>query len=231
MLIEKIKTGTRLELEIITPEGQRLGLTHISQFIEVVNPTNILISCPIFESKYVFIALGTPLRLTFYHESAGTLFTFTGNLLHKQNKDQILMLQIALTSPIQKLQRRNYYRFDCNLSAKYRVLENTNSTESLSSSDETPEYHLAITKNISGNGASIVSEEEMVRGVTLEVVIQLHSAVSVKTKSTVMRVSEVTVAKGKKCEFGIYFNELTKKDQDEIIKYIFERQRELLKKS
>lgn len=231
MRIEDAPVGTRLELEIINKEGIKLGLIHISQFIEIPNHENVIISCPIFESKYVFIALGTTVRLTFFNEKLNCLLFFTGIITHKENKENILRLCINITSELQKLQRRNYYRFDCNLDAKYSIISELKKEETNTSDIPPPEIKTALTKNISGNGACIVVDDELLNGANLEVDIFLSKNLPVKAKCRIVRVSVIPSSRGKKYEIGLFFMELTKKGQDDVVKFIFERQRELLKKN
>jgi c-di-GMP-binding flagellar brake protein YcgR len=231
MKIEDIPIGTRLELEIINREGIKIGLIHISQLLDMPNNENVIISCPIYESKYVFIALGTSVRLTFFNEKLNCLLFFTGILIHKENKENILRLHVSITSGLQKLQRRNYYRFDCNLAARYRIMNELDKAEANASESTLSEFKNALTKNISGSGACIVVDDELLTGTSLEVDIYLSQNLPVKAKCKIIRVKEIQASKGKKYEIGLFFMELTKKGQDDVVKFIFERQRELLKKN
>lgn len=230
MRIQEVKIGTRLELEIINREGLKIGLTYISQLLEISNSESIIISCPIYESKYVFIALGTNVRIAFFNERISSLFFFTGVISHKENKDHILLLHININSELQKLQRRNYFRFDCNLAARYRIIPELKSTETTAENSVLPEFKTALTRNLSGSGASIVVEEAPIKGSSVEVDIFLSEKLPVKAKCKIVRITEIPARKGKNYEVGLYFLELSKKDQDDVVKFIFERQREVLKK-
>lgn len=229
MNIREIAIGTKLELEVLTNQDQKIGLTHMSQMIELIDSQNVAILCPIHESKYVFITLGTRVRIAFFHEKHNSLFFFTAVIRHKETKGNILLLYVNITSELQKLQRRNYFRFDCNLDAKYRIFVEENEVNVTGEKTIPPEFKNALTRNISGSGACIVIEEELLKSALLEVVIKLNENTSVSAKCKVIRVTEIAASKGKKYEIGLYFIKLTSKGQDDVIRFIFERQRETLK--
>ena len=228
MDIREIKIGTKLELEIINHEDMKLGMTHASQLLEIVNAESLTILNPIHESKYAFIALGTRIRITFFQEKLNSLFFFTATIEHKETRGNFLLLHIHVLSPLQKLQRRNYYRFDCNLNARYRVVPDGSNNPS--EDREPAQFVNALTRNISGSGACIVAEEELSDTDHLDVEISLSETTVVKARCKVIRVTEIEASKGKKFEIGLYFTKIPAKGQDDIVKFIFERQRETLKR-
>ena len=64
MDIQEVKIGTRFELELINSLGEKKSQTYISQLVETSTKSDLLVLCPIFESKYVFIATGSNIRIT-----------------------------------------------------------------------------------------------------------------------------------------------------------------------
>jgi c-di-GMP-binding flagellar brake protein YcgR len=92
------------------------------------------------------------------------------------------------------------------------------------------QYKKALTKNLSGSGACIVTDENLPRNTILELRLEFSSSVYVNALCVVMRNTPVEVKKATNYELGLHFTKISPRDQDHIIKYIFEQQRVLLKK-
>ncbi|MCX8129309.1 MAG: flagellar brake domain-containing protein [Clostridia bacterium] len=229
MNIREIVIGTRLEVELINSLGEKTGQTYVSQLIDIVNNEDALILCPIYESKFVFIAQGSNMRSLFMHDKYG-LMSFTAVVTNKEKKGNILLLHIKLTSEIEKIQRRKYYRFDCNLNALYRIHNETDPAQENSPVPESAEFKKAITRNLSGNGTCIVVSENIPKGSFVEVQVFLSDNNPIKAVCIIMRNSEIHTSKEKKYELGLYFKKISAKDQDSVVKYIFDQQRLQLKR-
>jgi c-di-GMP-binding flagellar brake protein YcgR len=128
----------------------------------------------------------------------------------------------------ERLQRRKYFRLDCFLNASYRILP-----EEMQGEDTPKEQSAAkktISRNLSGNGAGIVTEEELPKGTRLETEIKLTESSTIKVICKVVRCILMEGVKGKKYDIGLYFTHVSAKDQELLIKFIFDQQRLLLKK-
>jgi c-di-GMP-binding flagellar brake protein YcgR len=227
MDIQDAKIGTRLELELINSFGTKIGQTYVSQLIDIKNKEDIIILCPIFESQFVFIASGSNVRILFLHEKFG-LLSFTANITSREKSGNILLLHTKITSEIEKIQRRKYYRQDCILKSEYRVY--TEPKQGEDDIDPTP-YKKAIAKNLSGNGTCIVIEENIQKGTLLEVKIYTNENTYIRAIGPIMRNSQILTSRDKKFEMGLYFKEISSKDQDILVKYVFDLQRLQLRKN
>lgn len=225
------KLGTKLELELINSIGQKIGQTYISQLIDIIDDKNIVISAPIHESRLMFITNGTKIRILFFHYKLG-LACFSGTVTGKEKNENLILFDIKIETELEKIQRRNYFRLDCLLNAEYFLLPNE--TSEGETQVETPiaidkEYRKAIAKNLSGCGVCIVIGEDIPKGSIIEVIVALDKENSIKAKCKVVRSSPIETSKDKKFELGLYITQISNKDQDAIIKFIFDQQRLKLK--
>lgn len=221
MKLHELQTGTRLELELINNLGVKIGNTYISQLLEPVRGTDMIISAPIFESRLIFVALSTNLHITFFNSRYG-LMGFTAIVNAKEYKGNIAILKIHAQSQPEKIQRRKHYRLDSVLNSEFKILD--------TAADKTEPDPLfkATVKNISGSGACIITDQNVPRNSVIDLYIYLNPATKIRAMCLAMRNEKIEVKKSFIYELGLHFADISAKDQDLVIKYIFEQQRMLL---
>ena len=228
MNILDTKIGTKLEIELINRVGQKIGQTFISQIMDIIDRNNVVIAAPMHESRITYIPIGVKVRLIFIHEKYG-LLSFIGTVVKKEKRDNLIEFDITIDSEFENTQRRNFFRLDCVLDAQYRILQNE--PQEQDPSDIAPAYKKALTRNLSGCGACIVIDEAIPKDAGIELILTLGPTISVKVVCKVVRSSVIELTKGKKYENGLYFTEISKKDQNSIIKFVFDQQKLLIKKT
>ena len=149
---------------------------------------------------------------------------FTATVEAKEIRGNLSILKVNARSELEKIQRRQHYRVDCLLPAEYKVLSTT------SVNLESKAFSKTTVKNISGSGACIVTEVNIPEKSVLELQVHLDSGISIKAICIILRNQTIEVKKAKSYELGLHFVDISKKDQDAIIKFAFEQQRLLLKK-
>lgn len=226
MNILDTKVGTKLEIEVLNSLGQKIGQTFISQIMDIVDNRKIVIAAPIHESRISFIPSGARIRAVFLHHVHG-LMSFMGLVVKKDKRDNLIEFDIVIETELERIQRRNYFRLDCTLDGQFRIFDETEQQDSITSSAQ---YKKVITKNVSGCGACIVAEEDVPKGSIIELIVFLDAGNPVRVICKVIRNIEIEVAKGKKYELGLYFNSISEKDQAAIIKFVFDQQKRQKKK-
>ena len=222
MKLGELQTGTRLELEMLNHLGDKVGHTYISQLLEPVRETGMVISAPIFESRLIFVSLNANLYIAFFDRKYG-LMGFTAIVNAREYRGNIAILKISAQSEPEKIQRRKHYRLDSLLNCEFKVL------------DASPDKPAAVSfmkgtvKNISGSGACIITEEKIPKNSLVDLFIYLGET-KIRALCVVLRNEQIEVKKGISYELGLHFADISAKDQNLIIKYIFEQQRMLLKK-
>lgn len=232
MDLSLMTVGLRLEFEMVSSAGDKVGHTYVSQVLEPVTDSYLIIAAPIHESRVVFVPAQAKVRISFVHRKFGILGV-TGVVSERVIRSNIAVLVIQTDGKLEKIQRRQHYRLDCLHSVEYRIVDENapaNSPGPVRNNTPKPEFRKAVTRNISGSGACIVTEENVPRNSVLELFIKMSSSQPVKAICKVLRSMEIEISKGKKYELGVHFMEMSPRDQDFIIKYIFEQQRLLLKK-
>lgn len=217
----KIPLGTKFDLELINSLGERIGKVYVSQLLDITDSQNIIISCPIHESRLTFIANGTKIRVIFLSDKLG-LLCFTGIITGKEKTENIIALNVRIESEIDKIQRRNHYRLDCFLEGKYS--EHIDPAQKSSNAGNQIKPQKILVKNISGSGACIVSENQIPGGSYIDLAFSLSADVSIKAVCKVIRSSLMENSRDRRYETGLYFKEISQKDQDQLIKYIFKQQ-------
>lgn len=233
MNINDIKVGTRLEIELLNNTDEKVGQTYISQIVDIIDDSTLLVAAPIHESRLSLIPTGTKIRLVFSHERYG-LLSFDGIIDKKDKIAYMVTFQVTAVSGIVQIQRRQFFRLDCILNSKYAVLPETRKTSGDNNTGETNdvlEYREAITKNISGSGASIIAGEDIPSGTVIKLVISIKKDVTITAVCLVVRNSLIQISGVAKYNLGLYFKDIPLQDQQILIKYIYDQQRKLLKNS
>jgi len=242
MTPQEISIGTRLELEILR-NGEKVGNTFVSQLLEHQPDGKIVISAPITVSRIVYIPSDTTIRLTFIHQMHG-LLSFTALVLSRGYKGNVAVLTVQPDNNMEKTQRRTHYRLDILLTAFIRPIQDDNS--GIHSDSSITNNHLsgksgesvqsdpvpavkAYTKNISGSGVCIICRQNFPVNSKLLIELNLTDNLKVTARCTVVRSQSVEINNDMSYEIGMRFTEISKKDENDLIRFIFEQQRILLK--
>jgi c-di-GMP-binding flagellar brake protein YcgR len=222
MTPKEIQIGTRLELELFNKNNKKVGSTYISQLLEQQENNLMMISAPIYEARLIPIPIQSEIRLVFLHNIYG-LVGFTAIVLGRENRGNVSVLIIQPETELIKMQRRTHYRLDYITDAELRVGEKGSAS-----------YHKtvikAFTKNISGSGACVITEVDIPKSSVVYIELNLTENFKIITRCIVVRDSEIEIKKVKNYVLGLHFTNISKKDQNSLIKFIFEQQRIQLKK-
>lgn len=222
MTPQEILPGTRLELELINRIGEKIGNTYVSQLLEKQEDDSLVISAPIYEARLIFIPLQAQIRLNFMHPKLG-LLGFTAIVTGREYRENIAILIIQAAGELEKIQRRSHFRLDH--IARALVWINGKNEKS-----DKKTAIKASTKNISGSGLCIVTEIEIPKNAEVDIEFDLTEDIVIAAKCIVVRKSSFEVKSSRNYETGLHFTNLSQKDQDSIIRFIFEQQRVQLKR-
>lgn len=225
-----IQIGTRIELELLNNKGEKVGNTFVSQMLEFQDENLIVISAPIFEGRVIFVPVNVLIRLNFLHHKLG-LQGFTAHVIQKEYRGNIAVIIIKPESGLESIQRRMHFRLDTVSNVLLWPVEADDSDNGEITELVHADAKKAITKNVSGSGACIVTETNIPRNSYIRVEMDLSGATIIKAKCKVIRNNLVEDRRGRRYELGLCFVEISQKDQNNLIKYIFDQQRLLLKKN
>jgi len=223
MKLAEIKTGVKLELEVFNDYNEKINPTFVSQFEHAIDEKTAVIYAPIFEGNIYPIHKGWKMNVYFLHED--NLYRFWAKVTGRKLKSNVALLLIELQSDIERIQRRQFFRFECTLPVKYRVVDVMQETE-----ENKPPFVESVTKDISGGGICIKIKEVVPTGSLIECELELSKTNKLQFYGVVSRVNSREDDLVYTHESGVSFKYIEKKHKEEIIRYIFAEQRKLRKK-
>jgi Predicted glycosyltransferase len=224
--IKDITIGTKLELEVTDIFNSDRTYTYVSQLLDTKGDDSIVIAAPISEGKLVFVSNNAKISVMFQIEKLG-LLAFDGILEAKDTIDNISVFYIKRTSGFYKIQRRNHYRLDIMLDVYYAQMPEKLSDKIKSEKDMS--FTKTFSKDISGSGACFISPEELPIDTPLVIKLDLPDGETIEARGVVVRCFEVSLGGSKKYNIGVKFTAISKINEEKLIRYIFIKQKEILK--
>lgn len=223
----EITIGTKLELEIFDEDGVRLGVQLISEFEWMVNENTALIAAPIHEGVLYPLRIGTVTNVYFSIKKYNNVYLYRtrARILARTNDGNLALLKVRFEGSPERIQRRGYFRLDCSVPVRFRVVDSFNETR-----NEGIPYMSSITSNLSGGGMNLLLIDKIDDGSIIECELQTDRDRVVRFFGKVIKCGRNPVETKLKFQASIVFAKITDKDREEVIKYIFKEQRILRKK-
>lgn len=227
MNISELEIGTKLELELYDEDGIRLDYTLVSELEWVNSDNEAIIAAPIHEGVVFPISVGTLINVYFTktNDDRQQLYFFKAEITGRDKSDNIALLKIKLTSGIQRMQRRKYYRLPCAMQVRYRVIDSMNPER-----NEGIPFRNTIASNLSGGGIGLLLENKIEIGKLIECQINGIKDLTLTFYGRAIRYEKTNMESRYKYEAGIAFVRINNKDREDLIKHIFSQQRILRKK-
>lgn len=238
MLSDYISPGNRVELKatgkIWMDEDARTKHIYMSKVMDVTSDDRIEILMPFEKGKVVLLPVDGEYSLCFY--STRGLFQCYARIIDRYRSDNMYILVLDLISELQKLQRREYYRFSCALELKSRLC----SKEELEAFERNRKYLVdadfglqrSVVVDISGGGLRFVANFKYEEGSTIYCSYSLPGNANDKEYEmicTVLKVSELESRPGL-YEHRIQYVYIDETSREDIIHFIFEEERKIRKK-
>ncbi len=223
MKITDMNAGTKLELELLDDNGTKTECLLVSEFEWSEGNDIAFIAAPIQEGDYYPIRPGTSMSIFFSNKAE--FYRFSASLTDKSVKGNLPLLKIKVTSDFERIQRRQFFRFECILPVKYRTVDSENALRNI----KTP-FADTITRDLSGGGACIALKEKVEKDIIIECELSIPEFNTIAFLGKVKRLSPCEAKGIYKYEIGVEFIKIDNKDREAIIGYIFKEQRKLRKK-
>ncbi|HEY5585377.1 MAG TPA: flagellar brake protein [Ruminiclostridium sp.] len=225
---KSIRIGTKLEIEIpSTSRTNDFTSSYVSQLIDVIDHKTICVVAPMIEGRLKYLSNGSNIAIYFLNDKQD-LLNFSAVVKGYRKIGPLETFDITITGDITKIQRRRFYRLDVALSSQYIVKDAQlliSNKHEFSKTDEA-DLKTAYTKNISGSGLCLVLDQPLEAGSTLDITINLDDTALIKVSAQVIR--SIT-APNKKYEVGMHYVKITPRDLEILTKFIFQKQRLILK--
>lgn len=232
---ERISIGDKLDLEKIetrlSVDPDAKPKVYVSQVLDEDDDGNCLAAMPIQEGKIIPLGVGQEFFATFYTRNG--LFRCKVIITGRYKKGSLFLMKIEQKTVLQKVQRREYYRLECNRPIEYRVLGEDEKNmlddkETLQDISELmPEWKKGIILDLSGGGIRFVSSFREVKDAYLQVRFPIgegENVTMIYAYAIILR-SEQNRNNTTLYEHRIMFRKLDKKIREKIIRFIFNVQR------
>ncbi|MBR1865885.1 MAG: PilZ domain-containing protein [Lachnospiraceae bacterium] len=227
-----IDIGVKLDIERMDDRlSQREGekQIYVSQVLDETENGNLLVAMPIKEGKVIPFSVGQQLVATFYTKSG----LLQGHVIvaGRFKKGELFLMEISLNTQFKRVQRREFFRYDCRMPLEYRLVgeeEQRLLTEyaDYDVSKLNPEWRNAAMIDLSGGGMHFVSTSREANGSLIQVRFEIKIAEEVQIVcvfATVLRCSQ-NENQSRLYNTHIKFQGIDKKLQEQIVRFIFEEQ-------
>ncbi len=241
MLSDIVKPGDKVEVTLADSseniEKNEKIKTYFSKIYDIMEEDKLKIAMPVDGTKLFVLDFEQKYELCIF--TSYGMFKCGVKLVERYKEENLFVAVVELYTALQKFQRRRYYRLQCNIELQYRIL--TEKETHLLLNEKIPaEYHYSliskgqiqgITLDISGGGIRFISEVENAKGshmliefnVPIGNEMKYFSVVAVQVDSKKLPNREHTY------EHRVQFENITKKEREDLIKFIFEEERRFRK--
>ncbi len=207
-------------MTVVDPVEGKIDIGFVSQLEGFTDVNIIRISAPIHGAKVY------PVRVNSYIEAylfckASQIYRVVGYVTDRLIIDDIALLDVRVKEKPEKIQRRQYYRFDCRVPVCF----------DLPAADEPGKYDQISghTIDISGGGLSAITDKMLTADSVITGSLPLDDY-ELEFKGKVIRCRREIINEELKYISSIGFIDIEYKEREKIVGFIFNQQRELLRK-
>ncbi|WP_026515409.1 flagellar brake protein [Butyrivibrio sp. LB2008] len=238
MLTDYIAPGIRVELKatgkVWMDEDTRTRHIYMSKVMDVTSDDRIEVLMPFEKGKLVLLPVDGEYSLCFY--STKGLYQCYSRIVDRYRSDNMYILVLDLTSELQRLQRREYYRFSCALELKSRTCTK-GELEAFEKNrkflvDKTKPLQRSVIVDISGGGLRFVANFQYEEGSIVYCSYRLPRGANDREYEmicSILKVQELESRPGL-FEHRIQYVYIDEPSREDIIHFIFEEERKIRKK-
>lgn len=221
MLSEHIKIGDRVEISL--RRDNAADKSYVSLVENKIGDSELAIDVPISHGQLVAMKPGDNYRMLFFTDKG--MYAFDANILKYFKEDGFNLIKVRLTSKGEKVQRRDFYRYECYLPMKFTIIRDFNPDQN--EGEKPPNsLHDASIRDVSGGGVKFETDTAVEEGNLIKCAFRLDG-ILISAKGKVL--SRDTQDNGRyKYMYRVQFVKISLENQESIIKYIFMEQRKLL---
>lgn len=226
MRINDLKVGLKLEVRECNLRDIQAGNLLVSEFEWAEDDKIFYIAVPIYRGRLYPVNIGTQMEIIFIMQD--NLYSFVAKVLDRGIRNRISLLKMEALSEIKKIQRREFFRFECALPVTYRLVDTQNRGNP---GENDRKLTKTYTRDLSGGGVCIRLKEKVDYGSILECELSLNDLNKIHFIGKVVRFTIYDKDMGiYKYEIGVSFEKINEKDRERLISFIFQEQRRLIKK-
>ncbi|MBE5932504.1 MAG: hypothetical protein E7263_03660 [Lachnospiraceae bacterium] len=226
-----ISVGNKIELVMLDDiiRNEKNKKVYVSKIFDILQGNKLQIAMPIYEGKIVPLSVSDKYSACFYTDKG--LMQCNVIVTARYKEGHMFFLEVLILGQLEKVQRRQFYRYICKLGAKVRVVSDEEYETGVPDveviSEDDLEWNDAKILDISGGGAKIYQRQFLDKNeiVKLKFILAVDDFTfrfslfaRVLSSVHVQNHSEIV-------EQRLEFMKITKEERDNIIKYIFESER------
>lgn len=223
-----INIGDRVEIVNVLDEDN--FTSYFSKLVDF-NQDEVTLEAPVKDGVLAPLPVNKIFEIYFFSISDG-YYQIKAKLFKrvKENGD-IPILIFKITSDIRKIQRRQFFRFECNLKVKIREpLKNGNVDYEKEVIDYLQSEYLDGTiKDISGGGMKVNCEVDFEKDSKIDCILTIGKK-EVWVSAIVIRSIKIRDNDKMIYQLATRFDSISESTRDIVFKYILEEQRKLIKK-
>lgn len=210
---------------------------YVSQIFDCHDDSHMRVAMPIKQGRVVPLSKGKLYEACFY--TSNGMYRANVVVLDRFKSGNIYSMEIRLETPLQKYQRRQYYRLETNIPVYYAGITDEEYGY-IASERKLPErlldagvFSIGSTLDISGGGMRFSGTDRIKKGRRAMILFQINidgRTLKYRLPSTVI-ISEEMVRNPGKYEHRVEFESMSEQYREMLIKYIFEEERRIRKRS
>lgn len=237
LLSKYIAPGSRIELEaidrVLQDDGSYKRKKFDSKVVDILDDDTLEILMPMEQTKLILLPVNGEYDIHFFTTKG--LFQCLARVLNRYKNGNLYLLEIELVSNLQKYQRREYYRYSCMLPLKYRKLSRAEEisleTKNTAVFDTELEMENSTIVDISGGGMRFMAKEPQEVNDLIYTEYSLTNGNSFKHAAKILAVKKLdNNSKEYRYEHRCQFLNILNSEREQIIRYIFEEERNKRKK-
>lgn len=230
----KITIGDKLDLEQIenrlSVNPNKVLKVYASQVLDESENGDLLVSMPVQEGKLIPLNVGQEFFATFYTKSG--LLRCQVVVTGRYKKGSLFLLEIEQLTALQKVQRREYFRLNCHMPVRYRIISDyeqklINEGMAYNADELELEWKDGTMLDLSGGGIRFVSDSRLTKNAFVQVRFDISIGEEVEVVyafATLLR-TEPNPNNAAVYDNRIMFWKMDSGMQERIIRFIFEAQR------
>lgn len=244
MLPDILSIGDKIHIRQLDLTGKPIRNTqpYVSQLLDFGDTDTIHISAPMINSQIHLLHPSSKYNLCFYTNKG--LYQCTCEAIEKYKDNNIDVFTVRLTSNLEKIQRRKYYRLEMAHDIEYRLISDQEQVTQQRLQSETLDttekeilekklkewdriWEKAIITDLSGGGIRFNSRNDLKAGDIIRVKLEFVTGGKPKkliVDSKIVSSSKLIHVSGV-YEYRVEFINIQQKDREDLIKYIFEQER------
>ncbi|MFP3154074.1 flagellar brake protein [Lachnospiraceae bacterium ZAX-1] len=228
MVKEVLKAGDKIEIRIL----QQSDKIYRSTIYDILDNDEVEIGMPMEKGKMAVLSLNLLYELEFFGENG--VYRCTAQVIERYKRDNLYALRIELKSQLKKIQRREYYRFECAVDMDYMMITQEEAEMPIEKVEahhrhDYPEDAIkhAVALDLSGGGIRFTSDELEERSGCVFVKMALKNETMDRQFQMVGRLlrSKRLETDREKYEHRTQFLQIDARTREQIIKYIFDEER------